>query len=58
MSSIKLQAKRERAIARQTKYSALTIDQKIAIAEQRGGSTRELERLRDKKIKQTIKEKE
>lgn len=44
--NIRKQQRREDALARQANHDLLTVEQKIAKAESRGGSVRELARLR------------
>jgi hypothetical protein len=46
------QSRKDSAIERQKKYDALSIDEKITLAQLRGGSKKELNRLFDKKLKQ------
>lgn len=49
----RIETKRLEAVDRQTRYEALSLDQKIALAKsRRGNSKREIERLLEQKAKQ------
>jgi len=48
--SMNRKIKREEAKIRQEKYDSLSIDKKIELVKSRGGSKKELARLKDRKL--------